>query len=60
MFHIRRIVRVSVFKAHQQRKFLSTDANEVQSDEKPYPLQGIRVLDLTRIGNNNNHFQFVT
>lgn len=49
MFPIRRIAQVSVYTARQQNKCFSTIRN-VDENDKPYPLDGIRVLDLTRIG----------
>lgn len=57
---IRQFVQVSVFKARQQnqRKCFSTVSNnDAKHDDKPYPLEGIRVLDLTRIGNNILHYE---
>lgn len=55
MFTIRRFVQVFVFNGRQQNpcKYFATASNsDANTDDKPYPLEGIRVLDLTRIGNN--------
>lgn len=59
MFTIRRFVQVFVSNGRQQdpRKYFATASNsDANTDNKPYPLEGIRVLDLTRIG--NNYFAF--
>lgn len=48
MFAIRQLFRASVHDTHSNWfKHLSTVSTV---DDKPYPLDGIRVLDLTRIG----------
>lgn len=56
MLTIRRFLQVSVFNARQQSyrnsfSTVSNSENNVTTGSKPYPLEGIRVLDLTRIGN---------
>lgn len=50
MFTMRKIFQASVLRVchlKNGKKFITTTAN---GDNKPYPLDGIRVLDLTRIG----------
>lgn len=58
MLTIRRFVQVSVFNARQQNQrkcFASvSQENGAKQDDKRYPLEGIRILDLTRIGNETN------
>lgn len=49
MFTIRRFAQLSIFNARKQNKYFSTVLNG-DANDKTYPLDGIRILDLTRIG----------
>lgn len=60
MLPIRRFVRVPVLNARQQNQhkcFSTVSDSDAKHGDKPYPLEGIRVLDLTRIGNNIFHYK---
>lgn len=50
MFSMRKLFQATAVRVHRYKNVKKYSTATASGDDKPYPLDGIRVLDLTRIG----------